>query len=203
MTSLLFSAGAISGSAVLTAIAVACAAVGYAICVRHRLHTDELTGLGNRITLQRLARRAARRRQHGRLVGLVMLDLNDFKQINDTYGHTAGNCVLAAFATRIRNALERGEYGIRLHGDEFAIWLPNLTDTSDRFRLQALQIALTGPLWIRDHHIPVTASFGAIVAPAGTALSDLLAEADRRMYATKHRHHTTQLPNQSVLHPAA
>src|SRR5437588_9928615 len=117
-------------SALLTLVTTVLAAGGwtvtsaYAARLSQRLHTDELTGIGNRAALTRLARRASHSRG---LVGVLMVDLDQFKVINDTYGHPFGNRVLGAVAARLATTAARWETPVRLHGDEFALWLGTTT----------------------------------------------------------------------------
>jgi diguanylate cyclase (GGDEF)-like protein len=89
---------------------------------------DSLTGLGNRrVFHELLAREVARSRRYGRRLALVVLDLDDFKRINDRVGHLAGDGVLAEVAARIRSCVRSTDIGCRVGGDEFAIILPEST----------------------------------------------------------------------------
>ncbi|GGM34819.1 hypothetical protein GCM10012275_02580 [Longimycelium tulufanense] len=163
------------------------ATTGYAAHLHRQLHTDELTGLGNRRALYRLARRAARR---PRLVGLLLADLDGFKAINDTYGHPFGNRILAMVGTRLAEISRPGETAIHLHGDEFALWLGRLTGPTDvEQRARDVTTALATPLWIDGHRITTSASVGLALGPACAPLAELLRAADTHLYAVKAARH--------------
>lgn len=148
---------------------------------RRRLHTDPLTGIGNRTALYTRARRDRRG-----LVGLVMIDLDAFKPINDAHGHDFGNKVLSAVATRLVDATQAGERVVRLHGDEFAVWLGRQPhpDAAEQ-RADELSIALAEPHWIDGHHVRVPGSVGLALGPASLSTSELLGQADEHMYQVK------------------
>lgn len=179
---------------ILTWVLLVALAAGWALTARlavswwHRLHTDPLTGLANRDALARAFGRAARR---SAAVGVLLLDLDEFKAINDRHGHDVGNHVLRHVATRLAATAGPGTLAVRLHGDEFAVLLPNLApgqaglDAAHNWAA-AIAAALATPVSLPGHALRITASVGAAVAPAHTAdLSLLLRIADQRMYATK------------------
>ncbi|WP_243789764.1 GGDEF domain-containing protein [Saccharopolyspora gloriosae] len=157
-------------------------ATATAVTLHRRLHTDELTGIGNRSALRRHARRTRR----AGLVGVLLIDLDRFKVINDTHGHDFGNEVLAAVAARLADNTAPGERAVRLHGDEFAVHLGRTTRTHAVRRANEITAALAEPLDVRGHQITALGSLGLTVAAAGTPLGDLLGAADRRMYRAKH-----------------
>jgi diguanylate cyclase (GGDEF)-like protein len=149
--------------------------------LRHLAETDALTGLPNRRHFLRLAGEALdRAKSQGRSVSLVMLDLDNFKTINDTHGHQAGDRVLRAVGRCLAEALQApGRVG-RLGGEEFGLLLPGVScpaawDVAERLRrrLEAL----------RPSGLAVTASFG--VAEGGKDVDALLALADECLYAAK------------------
>lgn len=163
---------------------------GYARHQFHTAHTDSLTGLANRDTLPLLVRRATRGRRAG-AVGLVMLDVDRFKSINDTHGHDTGNHVLAVLAGRLSEHARPGECAIRLHGDEFALWLGAIpTGPAGRRlaegRADTVRAVLADPIDIDGHRLTVTVSTGPIALPAaGLSTAALLAGADHALYAAK------------------
>ncbi len=119
---------------------------------------DALTGLYNRrFDKQRLAAEAARSRRHGHPFTVVALDLNSFKQINDRYGHPAGDHVLKEFAARLNGAVRVSDLAIRMGGDEFLILLPECPPE----QVQAL-LARLGPFEVdyRGEKISVSCSAG-------------------------------------------
>lgn len=154
----------------------------HALVLRHRLERarrDPLTGLPTREVFQAKAARILARRP-GALV--VLIDLDDFKPLNDTHGHAAGDAVLAQVARRLACYTGPGGAVGRLGGDEFAAVLPG-TDHATTLRL--LHTALTEPV----HHDGAILRFGASIgghhAAAHTVLADALAGADAAMYAAK------------------
>jgi diguanylate cyclase (GGDEF)-like protein len=168
----------------------ATAATTAAVVLDRRLHTDELTGIGNR---RALARRARRHRRG--LVGLLMVDLDQFKAINDTHGHDFGNKVLTAVAARLADTTKPGELAVRLHGDEFALHLGRITSPAQaEERARQLSEALAMPLWIDGHRLTAFGSVGLAIGPAGTPLGELLGDADQHMYAVKANRRLTVLP---------
>lgn len=175
----------------LTATGWASASTLAAAYFRRRLHTDPLTGLANRAAL---TRRAARSNSRG-LVGVLLIDLDQFKTLNDTHGHDFGDTVLAAVAARLSDIATPRELPVRLHGDEFALWLGQLTSPARaEYRARQVSEALSVPLRIEGHRITALGSVGLAVGPAVSPLADLLGQADQHMYQVKHARHLTVLP---------
>lgn len=155
-----------------------------------RLHTDPLTGLANRDALARAFRRATR---HSLAVGVVLIDLDYFKAINDVWGHDAGNTVLRHVADQLGSHCR--QYGsavpVWLHGDEFAVLLTDLPLGAAGVRVaeervRHLAVAIGVPVRFGVDQLAVTGSAGVAVCPAAHAeLSALLRAADQRMYAAK------------------
>jgi diguanylate cyclase (GGDEF)-like protein len=148
--------------------------------------TDDLTGLANRRHgAHELDRAVALAVRHGRLLALARIDVDRFKDINDTHGHQAGDLVLAAVARRLASALRGGDELARWGGDEFVALLP---DTSRAGALRAasrLRAAVAeAPVQIQGGEIPVTVSVGW-AHWAGDTPDDLLARADRALYKAK------------------
>ncbi|GAB2657090.1 hypothetical protein GCM10027271_14540 [Saccharopolyspora gloriosae] len=161
----------------------AAAATTAAAFLDRRLHTDELTGIGNRAALRRHARRTRR----SGLVGALLIDLDHFKAINDTHGHDFGNEVLAAVATRLAENTAPGERAVRLHGDEFAVHLGHIgSRAAAKRRADEIAQVLAEPLEVRGRRLTALGSVGLAVAEAGAPLGELLGAADRRMYRAKH-----------------
>ena len=149
---------------------------------------DELTGLGSRALLthrasRQLALSAARRRTSA----LLLMDLDDFKRINDTLGHDCGDRVLAEVGRRIAREVRDGDVAVRLGGDEFAILVGDLTTTDDAAALaERLLSALAEPLRIDDVELSVRGSLGmAVQGEDGDSLDALLQAADVAMYQAK------------------
>lgn len=147
--------------------------------------TDLLTGLANRAQLdQRIAA------DRSGLVGVLFCDLDDFKHVNDRYGHLVGDRILREAARRMAAAVRPSDLLVRLGGDEFAIWCPNLASTHDAEQVaERLVSVLDVPIEIDGHQHRIGCSVGVAVVSAGDTLhgdSDaLLAAADQALYRAK------------------
>jgi two-component system cell cycle response regulator len=148
--------------------------------------TDELTGLANRRDGElRLERQVALCVRGGQDLGLIRIDVDHFKDINDTRGHQAGDRVLAEVARRLADAVRGGDELARWGGDEFVVLLPN-TDRAGIVRAaERLRAAVAGaPVALGGADVDVTISVGW-AHWAGDTASDLLLRADRALYAAK------------------
>lgn len=147
--------------------------------------TDPLTKLHNRIALiDHLNVAVARaRRGHGRF-GLLYLDIDDFKTINDTLGHAAGDALLIEFSRRLRSTLRTGEIAARLGGDEFVVLVEECGDVEAvSMRLMAV---LREPYPVKGTTVSITVSVGLAEFPTHGADADaLLHAADSAMYGAK------------------
>lgn len=149
---------------------------------------DELTGLENRASLfARLSREIAAASLNGSRLGVVYLDLDNFKSINDTLGHPAGDAVLQETAVRMQAAVRRSDTVARLGGDEFAVLLPGLRQREDAERIAAhLAESLSHPILFDGQELTASASAGISMYPAdGEDAEALLQAADARMYRQK------------------
>jgi diguanylate cyclase (GGDEF)-like protein len=147
----------------------------------HAAEHDVLTGLGNRVRLTQIAGDGAL--EPGRV--LVLVDLDGFKAINDTFGHITGDRVLQAVADRLRAAVRPDDGVVRLGGDEFAALLANADEGASRAVAARFLRALQTPMEIDGNMIFVRASVGVAVAAADESLSGLLPHADAAMYQAK------------------
>jgi diguanylate cyclase len=150
---------------------------------------DPLTGLANLALFRRkLARAVERHRREGRPVALLFVDLDDFKQINDSLGHAAGDRLLGAVGARLRGCVRTVDSVARVGGDEFALLLDGGADSPERVGERIL--AAMHPHFVIDGHtVQVGASVGVVVPGDEPALSPdaLLRRADAAMYASKRR----------------
>jgi len=156
--------------------------------LEHQAVHDSLTGLFNRTLLvDRLETSLARRQESGRQVGVILLDLDQFKVVNDSLGHHVGDEVLSAIAPRLSAATRRGDTLSRFGGDEFVLLCELLRDPMDAIdRANELAGALSSPVELSSGSYTVSASIGVAVSttPADTA-SALLRDADAAMYRAK------------------
>src|SRR5215831_5856236 len=149
---------------------------------------DALTGLPNRVLLQeRLTQAIAQARRSGRRVGVVFIDLDRFKNVNDTLGHRIGDELLKRVTAALSHALRETDLLARLGGDEFMVIVEDFADPDVLGRIaQKLQEAISQPFEIEDHDIYVTSSIGISVYPDdGDAPEELLKHADVAMYRSK------------------
>ena len=155
--------------------------------IAHMAHHDALTGLANRVLLRELLDAALTRVRRGQRLAVLYLDLDHFKSINDTLGHTIGDALLMAVADRLRGCLRETDTLARLGGDEFAILQTAVEQPTDAALLaQRLREAVTTPHDIDGHHILADVSIGISLAPNdGADAGQLLERADMAMYAAK------------------
>jgi diguanylate cyclase (GGDEF)-like protein/PAS domain S-box-containing protein len=156
--------------------------------LRRVAHFDALTGLANREQLgDHLTRAVAvARRRHGTL-GVLFVDLDEFKRVNDSLGHRAGDDLLMTAAQRIREAVRDTDLVARWGGDEFVVVAESPGDDEQLASLaRRVLAALVKPVSLGEHDASVTASVGIATWPRGGATaSELLASADAAMYAAK------------------
>ncbi len=151
---------------------------------------DALTALPNRtLLLDRFTHAAALARRHGSRLGVVFVDLNNFKQINDTLGHAAGDAVLRRTAESLVAAVRSADTVSRYGGDEFVVLLTDLAQPNDAAVIAAkINAAIGVPSREGDHVIRMTVSIGISIFPDdGSNADDLIAYADAAMYRAKRR----------------
>jgi diguanylate cyclase (GGDEF)-like protein/PAS domain S-box-containing protein len=158
---------------------------------RHEADTDPLTGLANRRALERtLAGALARAAARGRVAAVLMLDLNGFKAINDSYGHAAGDAALREVARRLRRCVRERDLVARLGGDEFVVLLTDVGGSSGAAQeaCERVDAALSAPIVLEQGEMTLRAAIGVATFPGdGADAPTLLAHADRAMYAAKYR----------------
>ena len=150
---------------------------------------DTLTGLPNRALLSdRLAQALSFAHRHDRWVSVLFIDLDSFKDINDSLGHRAGDCLLKAIAARMVDCVRQTDTVARLGGDEFVVILFDQPKSADVINqvVQNLRAAVAQPVQIDGHTVSVTCSIGLSTFPEdGTDVTVLLANADIAMYRAK------------------
>jgi diguanylate cyclase (GGDEF)-like protein len=154
----------------------------------HLAHHDQLTGLPNRLFLAaNLPAAISTAKQDGKMLGILFLDLDRFKHINDSRGHETGDALLKAVALRIRSTIRGDDVVVRMGGDEFIVLLydiPNVdrvTETAER-----LIDAVSSPVNIQGHVLSTTVSIGVSVYPRdGADMGELLRHSDTAMYQAK------------------
>jgi diguanylate cyclase (GGDEF)-like protein/PAS domain S-box-containing protein len=152
----------------------------------HKALHDPLTGLPNRHLLMDRLEHALRSRRSSE-TSLLFLDVDDFKTVNDRYGHDVGDQVLKEIADRLVAAVRPGDTVSRLSGDEFAIVLEDPTDIhAPDIAANRILEAVSRPIEVREHRLALTVSIGSAVAGSQMASADdLLRNADFAMYAAK------------------
>jgi diguanylate cyclase (GGDEF)-like protein len=149
---------------------------------------DALTNLPNRaLFLDRVEHALTRRRPTAQLVTLLFLDLDDFKKINDSLGHAAGDDLLVAFAQRLRACLRAGDTVARFGGDEFAVLVEDTDSLGDaQLAAQRVLATLDDPFAVGGRQVWIRASIGvAVESVAGTTAEDLVRNADLAEHAAK------------------
>jgi diguanylate cyclase (GGDEF)-like protein len=153
----------------------------------HGTH-DQLTGLANRYLFHdRLRQATAASRRGGNKVALLFLDLDNFKMVNDTLGHSVGDGLLRRVAHHLRQDLRESDTAARVGGDEFALLLTNLRHEADAAQVAAKIVqSLREPIVLKNQSIQCTASIGIATVPAnGSEPKELIEKSDTAMYHAK------------------
>ena len=156
--------------------------------LKHRANHDALTDLPNRSLILDVLNHAIKMGQrHNLKVGLLFIDLDDFKKINDTAGHQEGDRYLIEFSKRIQSALKSGDIIGRLGGDEFVVILEDITDLSDVIKIIERILKLCKvPFFIKDEKYHMSCSIGVSLSPDDSVSSEeLIRKADMAMYQAK------------------
>src|SRR6478752_1100373 len=156
--------------------------------IRHQAVHDNLTGLANRALFdEELAKTPARGRRDATAVTVLLVDLDDFKSINDRFGHGAGDHVLRSVGARLVATGRQGDSVARLGGDEFTMLLPGAGPEEARRICERIRDAVREPIEVGTELLCITPSVGAACFPHdGTTAEALLRAADRGMYRVKH-----------------
>lgn len=158
--------------------------------LQHYAQHDQLTQLYNREQMTNiLVRLMANARRTHRLIGVLFIDLDHFKNVNDTLGHDVGDRLLRSVAERIKSVVREGDFVARLGGDEFAIILNDFKRPEDAGEVaQKILLELTQPHYIYQHELIISCSIGiALYDNHSNSAADLLKSADVAMYQAKRK----------------
>jgi diguanylate cyclase (GGDEF)-like protein len=187
----------IAGALAASTLVVAIIRMGYSYRqlrtlaeTRRQARTDELTGLGNRRMFYEALRAVVGRESDRGQVAVLMIDLDRFKEINDSLGHRAGDDVLRQLGPRLASVLRGDNALARLGGDEFGLMVACGSDPSRAERVaDRIQAVIRQPLSLDGVTVRVDASIGIAIAPQhGSDADTLLQKADVAMYEAKHNH---------------
>ena len=151
---------------------------------------DSLTGLANRSLFVEAVETALAQMQRGEgdRPAVLFIDVDDFKTVNDSQGHAAGDILLVAIAERIQSCLRPDDLAARLGGDEFAVLLRSHVDKTDACRIvERIASAVRAPMMIHNREVMARTSTGVAMADDGSTVEDLLRNADVAMYMAKTR----------------
>lgn len=153
--------------------------------LRQLIHVDELCGIGNRRAFKREMERArALAEREGVPCHLAIIDIDDFKDINDCFGHAAGDCILTSLAALLRSSIRRTDALCRVGGDEFAIVFYNMAEAKLQPKIDRLRRAIAdAPFAFAGQPISVSVSIGCTRIEFDTAAS--FERADAAMYGAK------------------
>lgn len=147
-------------------------------------HTDSLTGLSNRRALMQYMKDIPSQKNEGYLV--LIVDIDHFKKINDTYGHDVGDAVLVTTAARMKNSIRDSDFIARLGGEEFFILIHMTPDESGQEIIERLRQAISSPVAAGPHQLSVTVSIGALnVQTADLDFMSIYSRIDSALYEAK------------------
>jgi diguanylate cyclase (GGDEF)-like protein len=165
---------------------------------RDLAYHDNLTGLPNRgLLYDRLGLAITHARRQGTLLALLFLDLDDFKTVNDSFGHGSGDRLLVELAARVRSSVRAGDTVARIGGDEFIVLLDSVTGAQDAAHVAAKVLeSVQAPYRLDRHEVSIATSVGVSVFPGdGTSPEELVRSADSAMYRDKQRAATPGEPH--------
>lgn len=150
--------------------------------LQHLAITDQLTGLKNRRYLEGHLDKLLSKASNGQEFALLVLDIDHFKQVNDTYGHVVGDAVLQELARRLEAEVGAGDIVVRLGGEEFVVIMPGAGAEEGQVLGNALCSRLASAVW---EHVPITVSIGVTAYVTGDKVESLLSRADGFLYKAK------------------
>lgn len=156
--------------------------------LKHSAFRDPLTGLCNRLVLEdRLDHAVVRAERHGGRIAVLFVDLDGFKPINDSFGHTAGDAVLQEVAARLRALTREGDTVARIGGDEFVLLLEDAPDDTFAEVIARRTLTMLGrPFALEGREVQLSCSIGVSMAPDHGSPDKLITRADAAMYMAKH-----------------
>ena len=171
----------------LTSLRVVDALVASEGELARRARVDDLTGLLNRAeVLEQLGHMVDKGRRRGDNVAVLFCDLDWFKDVNDKYGHAAGDEVLRVTAERIGITIRQGDIAARFGGDEMLVVLADVRDMDEALRVaEKIRLACAEGIGVPGSVVQVTVSIGVVLARAGQPIDEVIADADRAMYQAK------------------
>ena len=156
--------------------------------VWHNANYDLLTGLTNRLMFNHKLEQALKdSKRSGKSIALLFLDLDKFKEINDTLGHAEGDCLLKQAAERMKGCIRETDTASRIGGDEFTVILNNVQDVEKvKIIVEKILSALRKPFQLTGDIVQITVSIGITISPQdGSTAEVLLKNADQAMYVSK------------------
>jgi diguanylate cyclase (GGDEF)-like protein len=156
--------------------------------LEYMAHHDSLTGLPNRASFhERFSLGLVQSKRSGTMLALFFLDIDNFKEINDTLGHEVGDAILIAFTNRIQSVMREEDTVSRLGGDEFTVIMQDLKNPEDASLLATKMIdSLLAPIRIKENALHITTSIGISLYPNDSqSAEELLIFADKAMYKAK------------------
>lgn len=180
-----------AGCGLTDRLAVAASNIAWEERLYHQGHYDALTDLPNRVLLRDRVEQALMRAEREQTsVAVLLIDLDNFKEINDSLGHSAGDQLLVECSRRLKDATRQSDTAARLGGDEFVLLIPDLARGSEIAMLDTLarklNSALARPMLIAERLVTTPASIGIALYPTNaTGVEDLLKMADAAMYESK------------------
>jgi diguanylate cyclase (GGDEF)-like protein/PAS domain S-box-containing protein len=153
----------------------------------HQAFHDPLTGLAYYALFRdRVDHTTVRLERHGGQLAVLFVDLDDFKTVNDSLGHSAGDDLLRIVSERLTSCLRHGDTAARLGGDEFAVLIEDLDDRDVANEIaERIIVAMQEPVTLGSKNVTATASIGIAFGSAGTCADDMLRNADLAMYTAK------------------
>ena len=156
--------------------------------LRQESETDKLTQLYNKGAMERLCIESLKNLSEEEIAAMYVIDLDHFKQANDTKGHQFGDLILQEFASQLKNILQDAGYIGRFGGDEFVVFIPNVASQATIIKIAVKIMQVARELKIAEQPAGITASIGISVSPNdGTEYKELFDMADKSLYEVKRK----------------